>query len=179
MRSHSSSSPAFTRAFTNVRTSILRQGPTCALGPETVIRPQKNSSVAGMIQPARADGRHASAYWSASAFVYALRAKMKSRARYMRKATDGCLASSPMPLRPHRQSSQRRRRSLGEIRMACRQMLGGARWRPSRHQAVCVLKDVVAQFDRQRPARLSVAILNARRADRFYAGLRRGSLIRS
>src|SRR5882724_5301442 len=47
------------------------------------------------------------------------------------------------------------------------QMLGGARWRPSRHQAVCVLKDVVAQFDRQRPARLSVAILNARRADRF------------
>jgi hypothetical protein len=53
------------------------------------------------------------------------------RERYMRKATDGCLASSPM--------------------------------------------DVIAQFDRQRPARLSliarcsgfVAILNARRADRF------------
>jgi hypothetical protein len=62
-----------------------------------------------------------------------------------------------------------------ESQMSRHEMLGGACWRPSRHQSVRVLKCVAAQYDQRRPVRLCsiercpglVVPLNARGADRF------------
>ena len=100
--------------------------------------------------------------------VYALRAKMESSAHATcgKRLTVSCLIADAAETTSSKFTTPRaitRRNPDGLPPDAWRRTLATI----AASKAVRVLKDVVAQFDRQRPARLSVAILNARRADRF------------